>query len=460
MASMSSRPKFLHSLTQLFLLTVALGSFELACAQEFKFVEIKVVDENGKPLEDVPVNFRMGGLDFPMPTDKLGMVSLNVPGGDERFEIKVEQPGYAPQKKRWSRGTDVPNEYVMKMALGKPFEGVVRDLAGNALPGVRVSYGMADEPLEILNSQFPSKMTQPNSTTGADGKFSLPFRMESPTIVCLAKQGWAQLDADEGPLDIQLRTWAKVKGSAKLGDSSGWQQEIEIRPSRWVTPAEQTVIWKWETTADKNGEFSLDSLVEGRFSIAARVASLAADGSEPIVSSHHVFTELTAGATSEVAIGGNGRTVTGAVVIQKPNQPGSAPPYGTIQLQENKVVSNAVSSLFYVWGQANQPVRADGRIVVGDTSEMQGPPASSYWGIIDGEGRFTIEHVPPGQYVVTTQVYSPLKKQLGAARKVLKVECKANCAVLAETGDASAAVDISSEIADHTNIATTIVELD
>jgi len=429
-------------------------------AQEFKFLEVKVFDENGKPMADVPVEIKMDGLSFPMPTNELGMISFNVSAGPNPVELRIEKPGYELQKIRWRRGSKVPAEYLIKLKLGKPYVGVVRDQSGRAVPGVQVSLATLVEPLKISNAIFARNTKQPQTQTDDKGKFSLPYQSKSPTIVCLAAEGWAQVTAGEEPLAIQLTPWAKVTGEVRHGDQAVSDVEVELKPSRLMTPGQPAVLWRFDTKTDATGKFAFDRVIEGRVSVAQRVASLDPDHSERMVPSHHVFTQLEAGKTSQVQIGGQGRTVVGKVVIKNPNRPAKQPAYGTIQLKDRKVVSDAVSSFFFAWGQVQQPaVRPDGTVVFADTSQMQTAPTSSYTTLMNPDGSFEIHDVPLGQYQITSQVYSPLESQQGQADSVLHVERIANCTIFAAKTDGAVSVDVSKNLTNHTKIVTNVIAL-
>jgi hypothetical protein len=108
-------------------------------AQGFKYLEVKVVDPDGKPLVDVPVEISIDGMAFPMPTDEKGIVAFNVPAdGSGRVQLSVKRDGYLAQGVSWNGGEAVPETFTIPMKKGVPIGGIVHDEEGKPIEGVEV----------------------------------------------------------------------------------------------------------------------------------------------------------------------------------------------------------------------------------------------------------------------------------------------------------------------------------
>jgi hypothetical protein len=108
-------------------------------AQDFKYLEVTVVDSNGKPLADVPVEISLENMKFPMPTDTNGVVSLSVPmGGKGQVELFVRHPGYAAQAVAWKEGKGIPDQLTIRMPKGVRFGGIVHDEQGKPIVDAKV----------------------------------------------------------------------------------------------------------------------------------------------------------------------------------------------------------------------------------------------------------------------------------------------------------------------------------
>ncbi len=130
----------------------ALGA--VGSAQSFKFLEVKVLDPDGKPMPNVNVNISLDGMAFPMPTDDKGTVSLNVPGeGGSRVKLSVLHDGFLAQGASWDKGESVPDKFEIPMKKGVPIGGIVHDEDGKPLAGVKIEGIMTYD----NSSQLPGK---------------------------------------------------------------------------------------------------------------------------------------------------------------------------------------------------------------------------------------------------------------------------------------------------------------
>jgi hypothetical protein len=128
---------FLRRLCSCFAIWLVCAS--IVTAQSFKYLEVTVVDADGTPLADVPVEISLETMKFPMPTDAEGKVSLSVPtGGKGQVELFVRHPGYAAQAVAWKEGKGIPDQLTIRMPKGVRFGGVVLDEQGKPIVGAKV----------------------------------------------------------------------------------------------------------------------------------------------------------------------------------------------------------------------------------------------------------------------------------------------------------------------------------
>lgn len=127
----------------------------------FKFLELKVVDSEEKPLADVEVQINIDGMRFPMRTDEKGNISLNVPSGSEaELRLTIKHEGYAALGVVWQVGDKIPDSYTVTLNKGVSIGGIVHDEQGNPIEGVTIKgsvhnyYGYENnspEPLVFAN---------------------------------------------------------------------------------------------------------------------------------------------------------------------------------------------------------------------------------------------------------------------------------------------------------------------
>lgn len=417
----------LHRRISNFVLGVALLMCvsSLNFAQEFKYLEVKVVDEQGKPMPDVAVEIKMDGLEFPMPTDALGMVSFNVSSNNAPVHLRVRHEGYESQRKRWDRGFEVPEEFSFRMEVGKPVAGLVVDSQGNPIVGAEVYTAAPGESLKFLNGHNPPKSEQEPVVTDAAGKFTLPFQPVGTTIACLSEQGWSKLARAEEqhgkPLEIRLTPWASATLTSNVADdaTSGVTVGLEFVSSQ--DEDQGNVNWLYEAETGPARTHTWERVVPGSAMAYRQVVPKAARGLRSTkLKSHGVITTFQRGQTAEIVLGDAKKHATGRLFKPVSYQGEMIWESGYVALTENNAVELAFRTAMFEYGK-----------LLGQSNvyrpEQRVPPSGipnylvRYIGFVEEDGSFTIPNVPPGQYKLTAVL--PAQPNDAPNRKdVLKLE--------------------------------------
>jgi uncharacterized GH25 family protein len=168
--SPSKKPVFRTAFSLLLLLL----SQSFASAQGFRYLEVKVVDPDGKPMPDVSVEIDLNGMAFPMPTDDEGIVSFNVPEKG-RTKVTIKQDGYMAQGVSWNEGEKVPDTFTFPMKKGVPIGGIVHDEQGQPIEGVKIEGIMIVNGTSEMpgNGQVVPYLGGELATTDKDGRWKL-----------------------------------------------------------------------------------------------------------------------------------------------------------------------------------------------------------------------------------------------------------------------------------------------
>lgn len=119
---------------------------ENTVAQGFKFLEVTVVDPDGQPMADVPVEISVDNTRFPMPTNADGKVAINVPAEENsEVAVRVRYEGYTAMAVGWRGGKEIPPAVTIPLRKGVTFGGIVHDEQGQPVEGVKVSGEMVYE---------------------------------------------------------------------------------------------------------------------------------------------------------------------------------------------------------------------------------------------------------------------------------------------------------------------------
>ncbi len=151
-----------------------------------KYLEVKVLNPDGKPMPDATVEISVDGMAFPMMTDREGIVPINYPSEGANLQLTVIEEGYAALGISWRNTDKIPAEFTIPMQKGIPIGGIVHDPDGNPIEGVLVSG------YDSINDSQP-------------GKAKLQPRLRGELVTTNAEGRWQIDAAPEKPMRLQLK---------------------------------------------------------------------------------------------------------------------------------------------------------------------------------------------------------------------------------------------------------------
>ncbi|MCA9428256.1 MAG: M48 family metalloprotease, partial [Candidatus Omnitrophica bacterium] len=209
--------------------------------------------------------------------------------------------------------------------LAKSDEGQIRTVFnadGKPVADAQVYFLRPDEVLQIHNGIPERRDTSIVVNTDSEGRFDISGKDESDTIALFHKEGFSVIDSASltNANYIVLREWGTIKGSMEKGGNPWVDQEVRLDV---CTTSDLTGVMKpyiqLQSTAksDKNGRFAFDRVVPGTRLVGIAVETYRFGGSFGTALSHMKRVEVTGGQTTQVTLGGAGRTVSGQVVLDQ-----------------------------------------------------------------------------------------------------------------------------------------------
>lgn len=244
-------------------------------AQGFKFLEVTVLDPDGKPLADVPVDIRIDGMEFPMPTNEDGIVSVNVPAGDEtELELSVSHEGCASISARWAKGNKLPEQVTIPLHKGKTIGGIVHDEHGNPVEGVKVeALATANDDHGINSGKGELRMEIPRdlAVTDSEGRWqshsgptedvSIQMRFLHPDYV--RQEGFSYRGGSWEELQSLKKIVVLSKGVVVAGKVLDGEQS-PIAGAKIVTGPDRYWSNKLVVTTEEDGKYQLPEPQVGR----------------------------------------------------------------------------------------------------------------------------------------------------------------------------------------------------
>ena len=243
----------------------------------FKFIEITVNDPDGKPLSNVAVDIDTAGMQFPMPTNDEGKISLNVPSGaDNRLELRVKHEDYAATSVSWQGGDAIPAKFTIPLETGYPIGGIVRDEKGEPIEGVKIE--AATPTGTMYQGKLQTLLRGELATTDKDGKWQFLTSEKVPRKLLL-KLSHPEYISDPSPR--VYATWEELK---KLDHPMTLKKGITLRGkvtdpdgepiagAMLLLGTDSRISNKQETESDADGKYQFSNVPAGStmLTVAAR----------------------------------------------------------------------------------------------------------------------------------------------------------------------------------------------
>lgn len=292
--------------------------------------------------------------------------------------IRVEAFGYQPADSRAFRATEGKQtfDFALKRS-NEQLSGVVLLPDGKPAPGAEVLVGTEEMGWLMQAGHFDPRANVPRLTAGQDGRFAFRPPVDPFYLIAVSDAGyahaWQDEFADSGKLVLQ--PWGRIEGEVRIGRQPAPNQQVDFNPDLIQRGGRAyNLTYGYTTLTDKLGRFAFDRVVPVAGTVW-RVVPSASGGfpawgwQEPAL--------VKAGQTARVRLGGKGRPVLGRVVVQ-------GTPEAPLDWAKNQPVVIQIPF-------EDVKVSADWRCF------------GSY---IDKDGRFRVEDVPPGKYVMEVTVNS------------------------------------------------------
>ena len=368
-----------------------------------------VVDaDSGTPLDGCKVMIGEQDPEWSYPFEfgtagTAGKFNLTTPAKSSHpsYHIQIEKDGYLPAVSATLEKAAGSNTLEFKLRHGSGPAGVV--LLPDGEPAAKATVLLCtpragvsiDGPAHV---QSGINTTTYRAQTDEAGKFSLPVAVAPQGIVVVHDQGYAEIPlADLAAAGcVTLQPWGRVEGKLTLDSRPAANERVAIvkQVLRYTESGQRFnfVDLHLEATTDAAGVFSFDKVPPGQY----RVFRMELQG-RIMVSSHDTLADVTAGAVTEVALGGAGKSIAGKAILS-----GTASPihWQSVSVQLRTKMTNPPGSL---------PKRADYPSVEEYAKAMDQFIALAaadrrFGAFCKSDGSFRLPDVPAGTYELVIKV--------------------------------------------------------
>ena len=320
-------------------------------------------------------------------------------------KLMVIAKGYLPQESEWLNENE---QHVVDFALkkGSGPEGIVTLPDGQPVSGVQVALvGMGYQSLGKASFREAGNQSEFLTKTDANGRFSLPAAMASPTIMAVHEKGYAEITgkelAEKGK--IQLQAWGKIEGKLLFGTRLGTNESIMISPEE-SGPGQLNYEWdNFKRVTDEKGRFSFEFIPPG----PKRIILLYQTSQNSWNHSHTEWIDVKSGETTQFTFGGKGRPVICKMALSDPKR--------EVEWK---------NGYYNISTQYPQPPR--GFSSQADWRAWQQSPEfkaaikkyHSFSFRVSEDGTLRAENIPPGEYTINLDVREARDSQRGIGDQI------------------------------------------
>jgi hypothetical protein len=321
------------------------------------------------------------------------------------YLVRIEVIGYRPGISREFKDTEGDVTLEFKLVKGVGPSGVVKNPDGSPAEGAQVVMSQVGNQQAYIRNGLEDDQDTISTKTDADGKFELPYPETEFLLICIGKEGWVQVEgtSDSKPFELTLEPWAVVEGKFLRGDLPIGNQEIRLYFSDPYVENKPRAYWHYDAKTAADGSFRFERIRSGDASISREMKYAEAQSSWMNTTTHTTVVSLEAGETTNIILGGEGRTVTGQLTAPKSYTEPVAWQMGAIQMMPRVNMPQQSPAGFF---------EAVGRAIAGSTPRPPQAPAPrpegpqrNYGSVIDNNGRFEFFAVEPGTYQLNLQMY-------------------------------------------------------
>jgi len=323
-----------------------------------------------------------------------GLFQLTFTEFSQPLSVRIEADGYtsATSQPLDPSSTNATCDFELKREASEDaIQGVVLLPDGSAAAGVQVAL-CGEEAVEMGKSRLLTSDRSVITETDADGHFSFKAGLAGHAVLAVHRQGFASVPvtSERHSLSIQLQPWGRIEGVLRLTTEPNSGQPITLgAPGVGMEDTVRLSLGAYTTKTDEQGNFVFDQAPPGQFNLYVTQLGAAYGHQTPV--------QIQPGATTVVQIGCTGDILSGRLVFSKPGRSIDWSKQLLIPTLQTKLpyppeLSGLARAQWYQKYQATEEGRARIRAVC------------TYPLVVQPDGAFTVEGVPPGEYELRGQL--------------------------------------------------------
>lgn len=256
--------------------------------------------------------------------------------------------------------------------------------------------------------------------TDTAGTVQLPEELRPFRVVITHLEGYAHFDAnpESFPEKVVLLPWAKVEGTLRIGREPGRKITLSLEPQHLFPLVEGLPfpIFNYAVTTDNDGHFAVDRVIPGRVRISLNMWPIVDSDIRVAAAASQTTIDVLPGKTNTIEIGGTGQAVTARIEAPEALREKIDLTFAVVQVnvphlrlpllqpapipQEIRNNPNEVEAWMRQWERTDEGKKWVALKLAHAARQEQTASAPNYWATADRQGKFRLEDLPAGDYVM------------------------------------------------------------
>ena len=291
--------------------------------------------------------------------------------GDSANLIRIEADGYQAAVSRDIQSSEGTIAIDFELKPGKDVVAKIVTPGNIAAAGAKVALGGAGSQIHVKNGDIDDVSTfSARTMTDESGRFQFPAQDKTFQLVITHPAGFALVKSTPEWVAriIHLEPWSRVEGKFRIGKAPAANVLIEIDVPRLMSYGTDapTIYTTHLASTRPDGRFVFERVIPGTGRIGRRITFMVDEGATEAASAFMIRANFPSGKTVHIDLGGIGRPVVGRL----------QPPEGFTEKVR--------------WNFA-------------DITVVSGADSPDFTVTVDREGKFRIDDVPAGDYLLSVR---------------------------------------------------------
>ncbi len=328
--------------------------------------------------------------------------------------VKVQAAGYATATSREVMSHEGRVELSFELEPSPGIQAQVLTPAGEPAAGAYVALGTADTQIVIKNGEFARGSTlAPQTRTDEQGRFQFPEQTGDYQLIIIHPSGFADFqqrtsNPDQAPAPIRLTAWAEIEGTYQIAGqpAAGIGMSISSDAMDSQVPGLARIVSSHETVTDQQGRYRFSRVFPGAGSVGRNVQRVVGQGAAEVTSSIHKRAVFAAGESTRIDFEGSGAILTGHLIPEREVAP-RVWRFVDISIRVDREVGLPPLPLGFADLAAEAKAQGIEQWLTTEAGKTwyaaEHPP--SYQVTVDREGRFQVEDMLSGNYVLQVSTH-------------------------------------------------------